>query len=650
MSVEKKLMLAKKMAKNGQIEAARDLFQSVLDKFPKNRRAIDGLKKLPANSGAGGSGLPKIQLNGLIQLFNDGNFQTVVKQALKLSQIYPREAPLFGLLGASFLRLNQHDEAVSNYEKSLNLNLTSTELKVSLGYALIKADRAFEAIEKLKAVVDENPNFEHAHLNLGLAYKATIEFELAQKCFEKVHQINPKSTDGLFNLANILAQIDDFDAADRTYEKAMELAPRRADIAYNRAHALERAGRYEAALEFYKISLNINPNQASALNNIAVIHKMQGNKKEARRSFESALTIAPDEAELHRNLTTVKTFRSGDPHISQISRLLNDTKTSELNKMHLRFAMAKAQEDLGDYQTAYSSYVSANQLRKTVFEYDLKDDLDEFKAIKNCFLEWSKDKPQSNTNPFPTTKRAVFILGMPRSGTSLVEKILASHPKVYGAGELEFLNSSVNSIQWKKNGLNQDNVQKIANHYRDAVNAISTEKTVITDKMPLNFRWVGFAIAALPDAKILHVHRDPTATCWSIFKHYFNTTGNGFGYNIDDLVGYYQAYLDLMLFWHDRFPERIVDIDYENLTKNQEIISRKIVSSAALNWDPACLEFQHSKQVVATASNIQVNQPMYQNSSKAWRDFQPWISPLVDKIKTISASGQYLPAIHRKGK
>jgi hypothetical protein len=226
---------------------------------------------------------------------------------------------------------------------------------------------------------------------------------------------------------------------------------------------------------------------------------------------------------------------------------------------------------------------------------------------------------------------------MPRSGTSLVEQIISSHPEVYGAGELNTIGQIcvplINKSSELKN-LYEDDVESIRSNYLNFLTSLNVKEQIITDKAPLNFRFIGHILSAFPEAKIVHLKRDPIAICWSIYKSNWSGLGNSFSYNMDDLVNYYGLYDDLMKFWHKKFPGQIYDISYEKLTTNQESESKKLVEYCGLGWDKKCLEFYKNTRAVKTASSLQVRQKMYQGSSDAWKKYKSDLKPLIDGLKS----------------
>ena len=239
----------------------------------------------------------------------------------------------------------------------------------------------------------------------------------------------------------------------------------------------------------------------------------------------------------------------------------------------------------------------------------------------------------------PSLIKPIFILGMPRSGTSLVEQIISSHHKVYGAGELKSLNNIIASLTKhntfiESENLSEKNIFSIREKYLESLANLNISENIITDKWPLNFKNIGFILSAFPEAKIVHLKRDTTATCWSIYKHYFSDSGNGWAYNLDDLAQFYNLYEDLMEFWHELYPNKIYDISYEDLTTNQEEETRKLLEYCDLEWDEDCLNFHTNNRAVETASSLQVREKMYRGSSEVWKQYWTRIQPLIDGLKS----------------
>jgi hypothetical protein len=231
---------------------------------------------------------------------------------------------------------------------------------------------------------------------------------------------------------------------------------------------------------------------------------------------------------------------------------------------------------------------------------------------------------------------------MMRSGTTLVEQILSSHSAVHGAGELETLGSLclpvMETFHATKQRPTSADLQGLRDRYVDELTGLAQGGAVVTDKMPSNFLWIGFILASLPEAKIIHMRRDPVATCWSIFKHYFSSNGNGYAFDLKDVAAYYHLYAQLMQHWHDLFPGRVRDVPYETLTEEPDTWSRKIVEFSGLPWEEACLDFHMNKRAVRTASASQVRKKMYKGSSEAWMKYETQLASLKADLENKSHS------------
>lgn len=300
----------------------------------------------------------------------------------------------------------------------------------------------------------------------------------------------------------------------------------------------------------------------------------------------------------------------------------------------LCFALAKVYDDLGEIDESFALLREGNAQHRKGKTDTIKDARTTISVVRQIFSDQPISPPQVNSDYQP-----IFVLGMPRSGTSLVEQILASHKDVYGGGELRFMGQwcfgYVNNFQ-KQPGLKlQDHIAELQDHYLKGLKSLTTTR-VVTDKMPMNFLWLGFILSAFPDAKIVHTVRSPMATCWSIYKSPFAGTSNGYSCDQEEIAEFYNLYADLMGFWQIRFPGKIYDLGYERLTSNQVDQTQKLLAYCGLDWDPACLDFHKNKRKVETMSSEQVRQPMYRGSSEAWKRFEKHLTPMKSILKEQS--------------
>ena len=366
--------------------------------------------------------------------------------------------------------------------------------------------------------------------------------------------------------------------------------------------------------------------------------KAIGKHEEAIASYSRALRLKPSYAEAQRSLGTLRKYITGDPQVARMLEQIADPAITENDKMHLSFALGKAYDDIGDTEVSFRHLLEGNRLRKKALGYDIDSDKRQFSRIKSIFEAGSPPTLEEILPVAGGNKRPIFIVGMPRSGTTLVEQILASHSQVHGAGELKVLGRVVVPLladiqQVHAGKLTVGTLEAVRDGYLAVLDGLGDDERRITDKMPLNFRWIGFILTAMPEAKVINLRRDRVATCWSIFKHYFSSKGNGYAFDLVDVAEYYKLYIDLMDFWRERFPNQVNDLDYEALTEHQEEETRKLLDYCDLDWEDQCLEFHKTKRGINTASSNQVRQAMYKGSSEAWRKYETHLQPMLQALE-----------------
>jgi hypothetical protein len=334
------------------------------------------------------------------------------------------------------------------------------------------------------------------------------------------------------------------------------------------------------------------------------------------------------------SLTESKRFVDGDPHLTLIEALARDMGSlSEEDQMHLHFALGKVYADLGQHERSFSHLIEGNALKRKQIVYDETAALAQLERMRELFTAEAMRKGRGFGDPSTVP---VFIIGMPRSGTTLVEQILASHPKVYGAGELDNFEAAVANLRGSggaRSGLGGEELRWISTRYLERVRATAPAAERITDKMPANFRYVGLIHLALPNARIIHIRRDPIDTCLSCFSILF-AHGQFFTYDLAELGRYYRAYAALMEHWREVLPlEQMLEVQYEELVANFEPLARRIVAYCGLDWEDACLEFHKTQRPIWTASVVQVRQRIYRSSVGRWRPHEGMLRPLSEALE-----------------
>jgi tetratricopeptide (TPR) repeat protein len=624
-SINHILRSAGRHAKKGEIELAVQKYQSVLSRFPGNKRASDGLKALQKQNAAGksaGMGPTKSQIDGLVALYKQGRLREALAQGETLARRFPQVSMIAKLLGAVNLGLGNAEEAVACFSRVVNIEPQSAESWYNLGGALRATGSFQQAVTNYRKALQIKPDHAEAQNNLGLCLYDLGMLGKAAESYREALRIKPKFAEPHFNLGNVLSDMGKFHEAVSSYRCAVQVRPEYVQAHNNLGNALKRLGKFEEAAASYQSALQIKPDYAEANNNLGVVLRSLGKPGEAASCFEAALQVRPDFCDAHKNLSTVRKYRDSDPHLRQMLELLERPNLSARDRIYLDFALAKGLDDVGEYDRAFACLLEGNRLRKEELGYKLSSARSLFSQVRAIFAESVSTPVGTNDGGNEVNPRPLFVLGMPRSGTSLVEQILASHSRVYGGGELELLSQAVAAIQWDTGPLATNQVQAIRQSYLAGLSKLEVPEPVITDKMPGNFLWIGFILAAMPEARIVHVIRDARATCWSNFKHYYSGNGNGFTYDLEDLALYYKMYADLMAFWHDRYPQRIYDLHYETLINHQREETRKLLDHVGLDWEVACLDFYKTERGIGTASALQVREPMYRESSEKWRKYE----------------------------
>ena len=276
-----------------------------------------------------------------------------------------------------------------------------------------------------------------------------------------------------------------------------------------------------------------------------------------------------------------------------------------------------------------------NILRKQELNFSFEITNQANQSIKDLFNTKNSDFSINEKKKY--SLKPIFIVGMPRSGSTLIEQIISSHNEVSGLGEIEYFSKIIAKSSQEipfldKNILTEESILSIRNKYLESSKIKNIKEKYFTDKWPLNFRNIGFILSAFPEAKIINTKRNSIATCWSIYKYYFSSNGNGWAYSQEDISNFYKLYEDMMHYWHEIYPNKIYDISYEKLTDNQEEETRKLLDYCGLEWDENCMNFHNNKRAVKTASSLQVRKKMYQGSSEAWKEYEDYLQPLIENL------------------
>jgi tetratricopeptide (TPR) repeat protein len=542
-------------------------------------------------------------------------------------------AEAHGSLGAVHTSAGDLNAAAACYDKALGLAPDHSGIHYAYAMLLQPLGRNAEAIEHLRRAVSGRPDHLDAHFALGNLLYAGGQDAEAIECYLKILQFSPRHPEAHNNLANVYQRQGQMERAIAHYKTAIEINPSYADAYGNLGNAYLVLDRLEESIEQNRRALELKPSRFGSHNNQGVAFQALGRFEEAERAFERALELSPREASVHLNLANMGRFKAGDRRLTDLQKLLSEVESLDVdNQIAAHFAMGKALGDLGQHQGAFRHLLKGNALKRRTFAYDEPQRLAMFENIRTAF---SQDFMKARSGGGGTSWSPIFIVGMPRSGTTLLEQVLASHSKVFGAGELETFKEALAECASSQGiypalagALSQDQIRQLGETYTTRVRARAPEAERIVDKMPLNFVFVGLIHLALPNARFINIRRDPLDTCVSCFSLLF-TGSQPFAYDLAELGRYYRGYEAVMEHWHKVLPPGVmIDAQYEDLVDDLEGAARRVLRHCDLDWEDACRDFHDTKRAVRTASLMQVREPVYRRSIGTWRRYAEFLEPL----------------------
>ncbi|MDC0586067.1 sulfotransferase [Candidatus Pelagibacter sp.] len=514
----------------------------------------------------------------------------------------------------------------------------------------LKARNFNKVIEGAHIILKKIPKNDYILNMIGMAYQGRTQFRKSINFFKEALKQNSQNIAAMNNYANSLKAVGEFELAKELYEKILKINPGYINAYNNYANLKTLYNDYEGAIELYKQAIRLLqeskdiPVSASLGFMFALATAYQSSNKinEAKDLIEEIFSIDSSHAGANKLLSSILKYSDEDKnsidHLIQMEKINNDKKLTEDKKIDISFSLGKAHEDLKNFDKAYKFFEKANELRYKKFGSNLDNEKKLFKNIIKTFQEIRFDI----SNREKPSKKIIFICGMPRSGTTLTEQIIASHNDVYGAGELVYLQQVL-----KKNFYNdlKFDKQKIIDNQSLPKNIIFTEylehfsiynlnENIITDKAPQNFRWIGFIKLFFPNSKIIHCYRSPRDNCLSLFKNSFASSMMDWSNNPEDIAKYYNLYSELMEFWKSKIPNFIHDVSYESLVQDKEKEIKKILDFCELEWDEKCLRpDKNSKTPIKTVSVSQARQPIYKSSLNSNQNYDKYLEKMFSILK-----------------
>jgi len=500
--------------------------------------------------------------------------------------------------------------------------------KIQIILNLYKSGKLSKAEMLCKSLIKSNPKIVYLYNTLGLILTARKKKDQAIFWFEEGLKIQPRYAMIYNNLGTVYKSMNNLKKAEYYYNKSIELDNKIPDSQNNLGNLYLSMNKFLDAIDCYKKAIKINQKFVIAHHNLGLAYKAIGEFKSATKHLSEATNLNPYFYHSHKALSQIINYNKKTIHLSELKKLYNDSKFNELGKMELSFALGKAFEDIGKFHEAFKLYNEANLIRKKNINFSLKDEKKEFINIKKVFNREIFNRFSKFAN---LSDKVIFILGMPRSGTSLIEQIISSHSKVFGGGELNFMidlvkkhfkNGSVKTDFGNICNLKETELKNLAQEYLDNLNNISKDSFRITDKLPINFKWIGLIKLILPNSKIIHCVRNSRDTCLSIFKINFPNPSLGYAYDLNDLTEFYNLYFDLMRYWKEILPNFIHDIEYEKIVKKPDREIRNLIKVCNLDWEDNCLKFYKNKRPIKTASDTQARKRIYKTSINSWKNFE----------------------------
>ena len=591
----------------------------------------------------GNQNLQKLDRNNLVSIVNDINKGRTDKALVALDKLiksFPDDALLFNLRGACHEAMNQFDQSIESFNKAVEIHPQYEEALYNLGVVQKKAGKPDDAINSYQRAIGINPHNANAYNNLGnlLTQKGHIKQSIEH--LNLALNLNPKFAEAHNNLGLANFELNKLHECINNFLLAIENNPQYEGAYINLGRVYRELNEFDNELNCYKKCLKIKPNASKILVQLGRAYRNRGENKLAIDCFESSLNFNPESYSAYFELANRSEYKLNKEQIAKMESFAENDGLNDNDKINLNYALALIYEKNEDSDKLFSSLHRANSLRKKSLNYSLHDDEKRANNVKD-FYQGSSNAKEIKLHEKSKSKNPIFIVGMPRSGSSLIEQILSSHHNVYGGGELQIfrkilnplLNTFLNDRESFQEIIKDKNCyESIRYEYLKSIDRLDFKEAFFTDKALLNFQYIGLILRALPDSKIIHIKRDAMAICWSNFKTNFAQRGIAFSNDLNDLVGFYKLYEEQMNFWHSEFPNQIYDLKYESMTKNQTIETKELLNFCNLDWDENCLHFYNNNRSVKTASKDQVRKKIYSGSSDAWKKYKNYLEPLTNGL------------------
>jgi tetratricopeptide (TPR) repeat protein len=576
----------------------------------------------------------------------NGDCQRAIELYNLLIDRFPASAEFLNSRGIAFQSLKRHAEAIESYDLAIALNPDFPEAHFNRGVTLQITGRLIEALDEYRRTLELNPNHFVALRYQGLTFQALSRFEEAVVSYNASLEGRPDHADTFYNRGTAYQAMGNYDWALQSYEHAIALDAGHALAFNNRGAVQMEIKQFAEALKSFDAARSLRPSFAEALNNRGNALLAMGDLVGSREAYLKALHVKTGYSGPLLGLSSIGTYTCADhPDVEMIQDALTqgDLRLEDRDRLH--FALGKIYDDCGLFEQAFKQFQAANEMRRSAVAYSSQAQETLFETLKTVFSPAFLDQPLSEPQRGPAP---LFVLGMPRSGTTLIAKILASHSLIQYAGELpnlrrvteeiQLLTKSPNSYPESARDLTHEVAISLSNGFRNRLRRdFSPGVFHVIDKHPLNFFHIGLISVLFPEARIVHVQRDPLDCCLS---NYFQRLSPTYAYSFDlaDIGSYYRRYLGLMDYWKSVLPGKIIGVRYEDVILETESTIRNLIDSLNLDWNERCLLPHEEPGFVDTASQWQVRQPMYRSSIGKWRHYDEHLQVLKDILAYCPSS------------
>ncbi len=498
-------------------------------------------------------------------------------------------------------------------------------------------------IQETKKAIKKYPDISVFYNMQGLALTNIGKFNEAKFILEKGYKVNSNDLAIINNLANVYKSTFNYKESEELYKLSISKNKDYFNSYINYGNLKRDLNKFGEAIKLYKKALIYNKSISAVYYSLSMAHQALGKFKEAEYYANKTIEIDRRYTKADLLISRSRKYKSSDTHLSEMRDKLENTELNETEKTDLYFALAKAHEDFGELNNTFEYLKEGNKLKRSRIKFNLDAEIKTFEIVKNIFANINFKKYENIDNK---KKKIIFILGMPRSGTTLIEQIISAHSNVYGSGELPYLtkiikDSIINKTQSVPNITkildDQETISKISGKYYSYLENYEISENYVTDKAPLNFMWIGFIRILFPNAKIIHCERNSKDTCVSLYKNIFDG-GINFCYTQTELAKYYNLYSELMEFWEKLLPGKFLNVRYENIVTDSKNEIKRILDYCDLNWEENCLNFSNNKTPIKTASVGQARNSIYSTSLKSFSKYEFFLEELFKLLQKKSPS------------